>query len=216
MKQTVFIVLFLLCAGGAFSQGKYGFWVGLGRTTAYKSTTTPAFEGFYLAKLDPHVYVGGSIGVERYSFADYINPAAPDSGSVLSIRQKSFFIFFSPKVDIGVGHHKHVHFTFSAGPGLYMGGSKFTSIYERFSPGGNVASDTLTVNNTYNVRNIIFRYGLGVSERLPTDGFWDVILTQQLSYIPGHLNYPGTDLKTSYFSIGIGLIHKYPVVRFED
>jgi hypothetical protein len=194
----------------------YGLTAGVGFTTAFKTYYTPSFEGFYLARLSRSIYAGGALNFQRYSFLYSANEGNPAYGDILSIRQKSDYLFFSPKIDLGLGYRKHVHLNFSLGPGLLLGGDKETSYFEPFyahpSPGS--GADTITNNTNGTMRTLIFHYCAGITERIPV-GYWNIYLSQEVSYISSHLNFPGTNLNTSYIAFTFGLMHKYPQVAVE-
>ena len=218
MKRIILSILFPATTFCSFAQGMFGLQAGMGTVTAYKPYYTPSFEGYYLAKLTPHVYLGGAVSVQRYSFLYDLDKGSNISyGDVLTIRQKSSYIFFTPKIDCGVGYYKYVHFTFSFGPGVFMTGAKTTGNYEPLiSPtGGFSGGDTLYYNAKYNMRTVIFRYAFGIMERIPTRGYWNITLSQEFSYLPGKLNYPGIDLMANYILFSVGIMHKYPLMKVE-
>src|ERR1700744_4099185 len=131
MKKIILITLSSFLAGLSYSQGMFGFQAGIGYGTAYKATITPALEGYYLKKLTSRLYVGGSLFFQRYSFQNTLikDTSNLNYGDLLSIRQKSSYLFFCPKIDFGFGYHKYIHANLSFGPGLYMGGTQYTYMY---------------------------------------------------------------------------------------
>jgi hypothetical protein len=203
----------------------FGFQAGIGYGTAYKSKITPALEGYYLKKITPRLYIGGSVFFQRYSF---LNTLIKDTtnlnyGNVLSISQRSSYLFFCPKIDFGFGYHKYIHANLSIGPGVYMGGNQYTYEYQPFwtnASGYSYGADTASTNTSYNIPKVIFRVGAGISERLPTYRYWNIILSQEFSYIPGYIGESNANLgtpalRTSYISFQVGIMHKYPQVFVE-
>jgi hypothetical protein len=65
------------------------------------------------------------------------------------------------------------------------------------------------------MRTMLYRIGLGVTERIPTHGYWSITLSQDFSFLPGKLNTGGANLNTGYFCFTIGIMHKYPQVMVE-
>ena len=223
MKKIIPAILLSFCCIASYAQGgMYGFEGGLGYGTAYKSHITPAVEGYYLKKLSPRWYAGGSIFLQRYSFVNTLikDTANLAYGDVLSIGQKSTYLFFCPRINFGFGYHKYILASLSFGPGLYMGGNQSTYQYQPFwtnTSGNAYGADTASVNTTYNIPKVIFRVGLGISERLPTYGYWNIILSQEFTFLPGYIS-KGADspsMSTGYISFTVGVMHKYPQVFVE-
>jgi hypothetical protein len=83
-------------------------------------------------------------------------------------------------------------------------------------PGGTpYGADTVAVNTSYNIPGVILRYGVGITERIPTHRYWNITLTQEFGFLPGSLS-KGTPLKTPGILFQVGVMHKYPLVRVED
>lgn len=220
MKRYILASLLLLLAvAGRAQGGMYGAEAALGIGTAYRPKLTPAVRGYYLARLTRSVYAGGALIMERYSF-DYDPGAAAGNqyyGEAVSISHKSTYLFFAPTVDIGIGYRKYVHLHGSIGGGVFAGGRQYTYYYEsRFGAGGLFGADTARANTSGNIPTFLLRYGLGLSERIPTGGHWNVMLTQEASLLPGKISKNTPGLQTSYISFGVGIMHKYPLVRRED
>ena len=217
MKKMLLVTLLCFFSASSFSQGMYGFGLGLGYTTSYHSYITPAYEGYYLWRLTPHIYAGGSLFLQRYSFLYdmKVDPAHVQYYDIISIRQKSSYLFFSPKIDFGIGYRKHMHISLSGGIGVIMAGKQWSNEYLPFlsAPSGNVGSDTGAVNTSYNIPRVIYRAGLGVSKRIPTRGFFNIMLSLDFSYLPSNLNNYTPDFYTNYFSFTVGIMHKYPQVQ---
>jgi hypothetical protein len=219
MKRLVLVAVLLAYMAHSFAQGMYGFEGGIGKALSYKSNYTPAFSGYHLWRLGRTVYFGGALSFQRYSFLDNLNPAPPSYGDVISVNQKCSYLFFSPTLDFGLGFHKYVHLHFSYGVGVYTGGHQTTNKYEPYwtPPGGTpYGSDTTAFNTTYNIPTFMMRYGAGLSERIPTGGYFSVVLSQEFSVIPGKLSAKGPGLNTNYVAFTIGVTHKYPMVTTED
>jgi hypothetical protein len=220
MKKMTLIALLSLFSIHSFAQGLYGVEAGVGKSLAYTSYYTPAVAGYYMARINRHIYVGAEVSYQRYSFlyTSGITPKAVDFGDVINIRQKSSYLFFSPKIDFGIGYRKYLHLNFSAGGGIYMGGSSWTNKYEQIftlPAGTSFRSDTALYNTTYNIPSFIYRYAAGLSERIPTNKYWNIVFSQEFSYIARKLNYSGPNLNTNYIAFTVGIMHKYPQVLVE-
>ena len=222
MKSAFIAALLTLSGLHSHAQGgggMYGITAGIGATTAYKPKMTLAAEGFFLKKITPHVYLGGMVAFEKYSFtSEYsIDAASITYGDIVSIKQKSAYAFIGPKLDVGIGYRKYVHAHLSAGPGFYMGGQQRTYEHQPYWTAGGLpfGHDTVGVNTGVNIPAVIMRIGIGVSERIPTGGHWNIMLTQQVSMLPGDISKHTPSLQTGYFSFQIGIMHKYPL-RFVE
>ena len=220
MNRVILTTILSFFVTQSFAQGLYGVDGGFGKTMSYKSYLTPKLEVYHMSKINRHFYIGGSIGFERYSFL-YTSAVPPSSvafGDVLSVRQKSSYLFFSPKFDIGIGYRKYLHLNLSFGAGVFMGGSQSTNKYQPYwtlPSGTNYGVDTGSHNTAYNIPTLMLRYGAGLSERIPTHGYWSIILSQDFGYLPRSF-YKGTpDLKTNYLAFTVGIMHKYHQVLVE-
>ena len=220
MKRIIPVILFSFFYSSSFSQGMYGFGIGLGYITSYHSYITPAFEGYHLWRLTEHIYLGGDLDLQRYSFLDNLKPDPNNLyyGEIISMREKSSYLFFSPKIDFSIGYRKYVHINLSGGIGVAMASGQWRNEYSPVlsTASGNIGADTAAVNSSYNVPKVIYRAGLGVSERIPTRQYFNIMLSQEFSYLPANLNRgDGPNLFTNYFSFTVGIMHKYPQTRVE-
>ncbi|MCW3123755.1 MAG: hypothetical protein JWQ38_3247 [Flavipsychrobacter sp.] len=215
MKRIALAFVFSLIAHHSFSQGMYGVEVGLGKAMSYKADFTPRLEGFLMKAVGRHVQVGGALAFERYSFLYGTGITADNGvpGDILYIKQKSTYTYFLPKIDVGFGYRQYIHAGASAGAGIFTSGSQVTNKIDPFpTPGvpGYVADHT----TTNNIPTFMFRYGMSISERIPTKGFFNVVLSQQF----GHLTksfYTTPDLRTNYFVFSVGIMHNYNQVLVE-
>ena len=219
MKRIFLFSLLMLLAGEMFSQGMFGMEGGIGQSTVKKSHITPVIKGYYLHKFSRTFYGGGVLSYERYSFQEKYNvPPAPGSNeAVISIRQKTGYLYLSPTVDMGIGYRKYLHVHAVFGLGIFTNGKQTSNKYEQYvsTPPIGTAYDTATYNTTQNVPILASHYALGFSWRIPTGGYWNIILTSQYAHIPTNLTNYGPVLKTDYVSFTIGIMHKYPMVLVE-
>ena len=211
-KVVCFVLLFA-AATPSFSQGKYGFEAGAGYSTFSKSYFTPAFQGYWLGRLTHTFYFGGAISFERFSMGYTNNAATRDSGSIFNIRQKSDYLFFTPRLEMGIGRYKHLFANFSMGPGIYLGGNQWTHEYQT---GYGFIPDTIFVNSSYNVQNIIFRISGGLKQRFTTYSYWNIVVSEEFNYIPGRLSRQTPDFKTNGFTVTVGVMHKYPSETIDE
>jgi hypothetical protein len=217
MKRTILAGLLSLLALQSHAQGMYGFSAGLGRTMISKSYITPTLQAFYYFRLSRSFYLGAAAALQRFSFDTHTGNAKA-YGDVLSIRQKTSYFYLSPKIDYGIGYRKYIHIAFSFGPGILLGGSQSSSTYEPLfiTPGTNsYGSDTVKYNTTLNLPVLSSRFGLEVTERIPTLRYWNIILSQEFSFLPNNFSTHGPNLKTNYISFTVGIMHKYPQVLVE-
>ncbi len=219
MKRIFLFALMILLSGEAFSQGMFGMEAGVGQSTVKKSYKTPVIKGYYLYKLSRNFYAGGTLSYERYSFLEKYNvaPAPGSNNAVINIRQKSGYMFLSPTVDMGIGYRKYLHIHAAFGLGIFTDGTQLSNKYEQYvaTPPIGTAYDTATVNTTRNIPILASRYAMGFSWRIPTGGYWNIILTSEYAHIPANLTNFGPKLKTDYVSFTIGIMHKYPMVLVE-
>lgn len=206
----------LLPALAASGQGMYGADLGVGVPTAYRNRNTIYAQGYYLHRINHRVYAGATMMYQRYSLVNELNPATATYGDVLSIQQRSNFLYFSPKVDVGIGYRKYFHVFASAGIGFNMGSTQtsYTHVPYWTPPGGApYGNDTAAVNTSYNVPSVVSRVGVGLTQRIPTHRFFNLVLTQEYSLIGGNISNSAPAMKIGYLSFGIGIMHKYPMVR---
>lgn len=217
MKRIILVaVLSSFVSFVSFSQGMFGCQAGLGFGTAYKAKKTLATEGYYLQQIFPRIYMGGSIFYQRYSFQNTIinDTFNLHYGDIISVNQKSAYLFLCPKIDMGFGFHKYIHASIAFGPGLFLGGNQYTNQFQPFwtnTSGVNYGRDTIATNTTYNIPKVIYRVAVGISERIPTHRYWNIMLSQEFSYLPGYISHGDPKMSTGYFSFQVGIMHKYPM-----
>jgi len=228
MARTCFFVLWvsvLVCAPHSGrsqgAQGKYGFDAGICYPTFHEGYVTPTIKGYYLARLSHTLYLGGEVSFLRFSLQDNVNPAASSVafGDIISVRQLSSYLFLTPKFQVGIGFRKHVFADFSMGPGFYLGGVQWSHLYEPYwttPSGGTFGKDTLSYNTTYNLPNLVFRFSCGLTERIPTFRYWNIVLTESFGYIPGKLGKESPAIRSNYIAFTVGVLHKYPSVAVEE
>jgi len=220
MKRYILSALLCCFSICCFGQGMYGFQAGMGfNTGGYHSKKTPAVEAYYLFKVVPRLYMGGSLYFQRYSLRNDRDAISGITyGDVVSISQKSSYIFVSPKFDLGIGYRQYLHVYATFGVGVFAGGRQFSDTYSPYwtPPGGApYGADTVSKNTTYNIPNAILRYGVGISERIPTQGYWNIMFSQEFGKMPGGLSNGPYPFNTSYFCFTVGVMHKYPMVFME-
>ena len=219
LKRAVTGLMFSLLPFISFSQGMYGFEGGVGYCTSYKGYITPAAEGYYLHKITQHFFAGGSVSFQRYSFLRDMHQDAGSIvfGDIISVRQKSSFLFLCPKIDYAIGYRKIWHVHIAGGPGFFVGGTQYYNQYQPLWTSGGIpyGADTAANNTTFNIPDIIFRGSIGLSERIPTLGYWNIMLSQEFTFMPGNLGKNGPALNTGYFALTVGVMHKYPQVWVE-
>ncbi len=218
--KTLFCVFLLFHSMASFSQGKYGFEAGVGYTTYNKSYLTTAFQVYWLGRLTHTFYFGGAIAFQRLSMKYSNNPSAAslDSGTIFNIRQKSDYLFFTPRIEMGIGRYKHLFVNLSMGPGIYLGGNQWTHENQPFSTSSVIGyiPDTVFINTSNNIQNLIFRFTGGFKQRFTTYSYWNIVVSEEFSYIPGKISRETPDFKTNYFTVTVGIMHKYPSTRFEE
>ncbi len=220
MKRYLLAALFCCFGISCFAQGMYGAQMGVGfNTGGYHSKITPAIEAYYLHKIIPGLYAGASVFFQRYSLLNEVSTAGSLAyGDVVSVSQKSSYIFLSPKIDYGIDYRKYLHVYATFGLGVFAGGRQWSNTHSPYwTPLGGTpyGADTVAVNTSYNIPNVIMRYGFGFSERIPTGGYWNITLSQEYGGMPGGLSDGPYPFKTSYFCFTVGIMHKYPMVFVE-
>lgn len=219
MKRIILAIALCLFACYSFSQGMYGFEAGFGKATIGKAYLTPVVTGYYLKKLTRTFYVGGAITHQRYSFYYNYNKARTSLNydDVISIRNKSSYLLFSPKIDLGIGYRKYIHLFTTFGAGILMGGKQYSyklSPYQT-TPTGTTATDTSMVTTSGDMPNLISRYSLGASGRIPTGRYWNIMVSAEYCVVPTSLSPRSPGLKTNYFCLTVGIMHKYPMTFVE-
>ena len=212
MKKGWFTVFLVLVWAKTFAQGIYGFETGGGTVASYGNYYTPTIEATYLKMLFPHVCIGAAVDWRYFSF-NFYDPqqqfSDPNYGSIVAINHHSAYLFVSPLIDISIGENQIFHFNFNIGPGVYLYGSESTTYEANSLPGKEVIN---VINTSNNNNKVIFQYGYGLSEYIPTRGYWSIKLSQQYSVLGRDLNSPGSNapaLRTDYMSFTIGISHYY-------
>jgi hypothetical protein len=219
MKRGILTTLLFLFSVHAYSQGLYGIEAGLDKATISKSKVAPAFEGYYMKRFTRSIYMGASLSFQRYSFVytdKSLTPGNVQFGDVLSIAQKCSYLFLTPKFDLGIGYRKYWHASVAFGPGILLGGQQYTDKYEPFwtapAPYG---KDTTTFITGNSIPVIRAQWRLGISRRITTFGFWNIMVSADYTYIPGNISTGKPNLQTNAFCFTIGAMHKYPQVFVE-
>jgi hypothetical protein len=218
MKQIVLAVIFSMFTVHSFSQGMYGIQGGKGKATAFKAHTTPKIECYLLGQVGYRLFIGGSIGIERYSLIYNSGKTADNAavGDIVSIRQKSSYLYFSPKADYSIGYRKILHVHASVGGGIFMSGRQVTNMEQAFPAPAATLNYAEDKNTTNNIPLFMLRYGAGISERLPTLGFWNVTFSQEFGYLGKSFHKDAApDLRTDYIAFTIGIMHNYNQVLVE-
>lgn len=184
--------------------------------TSYKGYITPTFAMFYVHKLTRDFYAGIDVNYERYSFYADMKSASQGYRDVIDIRHKASYVFFNAKLDVGIGYRKRFHAYLKAGPGIYAGGNQIRREYDIFgSSGGTHWLDTVTTRSPQYIPGAIIHVSAGIWERIPTHGKWNILLTQEFTFVPGDMNSSGPPLRTNFISLGFGVVQKYPQVFVE-
>jgi hypothetical protein len=219
MKITALAFAAALISLQSFSQGMYGFEGGLGRATAGKSYTTPVFTGYVLGKLTRSFYVGVAVSYQQYSFRYSYNHSAASltDGDIISIRNKSSYVIFSPKLDFGIGYRKYFHLHTTFGLGLLAEGCQVSNTYGTYAaaPPVSTGHDTMAVYSTHNLPTLLSRYTIGVTWRIPTLRYWNIVVGGEYAYIPTNLSTHGPGLRTNFYCFTVGISHKYPMTFVE-
>ncbi len=220
MKRKLLTAVFCCFSFLSFAQGMFGAQAGLGFTRGdFSSKLTPSVEGYYLHKIIPHLYAGAGLLFQHHSISKDLNTGSSISyGDVINISTKSSYLFFSPKVDVGIDYRQYFHVHASLGIGVSMGGRQISQTHSPiWTPPGNppFGADTIGVNTSYNIPSSLTRFGFGISERIPTGRYWNIMLSQEFGAMPGWLSKGTTPMAASYFCFTIGIMHKYPMVFVE-
>ena len=219
MRRITLVFLISFFALHSFAQGMYGFEGGLGKATAGKNYTTPAFSSYLLKCFSRSFYLGGALTYQRYSFLDKYagSSLSPAYSNIISIRNKSSYVLLSPKADFGIGYRKYVHVYASFGLGMLLGGKQTANISGTYqaAPPATTGTDTSSISTSGNLPILISRYNMGASWRIPTMRYWNIIISTEYNIIPTNLTIHGPALKTNYFCFTVGIMHKYPLVFVE-
>lgn len=211
MKYVVFFVL-LLMMDHAGAQGIYGFEGGVGSMTNYETFLSPTVEANYLKMVFPHVYLGGAIDWRAYNFTFHNNDnyyPDPNYGSIVYINHHSTYLFLSPMVDVSIGENQFIHLNATIGPGFYLFGGEQTTYLASNVPVLPIFNSESTSGNS---NRVIYQYSYGITESIPTKGFWSIRLSQQYSVLGRDLNSNngiGPTFRSNFYSFTIGIAHYY-------
>jgi len=196
----------------AKGQGIYALETGTGQVTSYNSYHTPAFEASVVKMVLPHISVGAAVDWRFYSFV-YSDPSVtyvdPNYGTLLTINHHSSYLFLSPIVDLSIGENQYIHLNFNIGPGIYLGGKENTLYETNALPG---YPEFNNVNTSANNNKIVYQYSYGMSEYIPTKGFWSIKLSQQFGTLGRELNSNhnfAPVLSPGFFAFTVGIAHYY-------
>ena len=206
-------MLLILCASlPACAQGIYGFEAGGGKVGDYGNYYTPAFGASWYKMVLHHVYLGTLIDWRSFSFTD--NSLAgqysdPQYGTILGINHHSTYLFPSLALNISIGENQYIHFNANFGPGFYLYGSQETTCQANSLPG---TYGINRVNTSADNNRVIYQYGYGVSEYIPTRGYWSFKLSEQFCVPQRDLNSNdgvGPVFRSSYFCFTVGIARFY-------
>ena len=228
----VAIIVFL--TGKSFAQDRFGFEVGIAQPFTYYYRNSGLFSPVerqisqpkpyiginYLRKVSKHVYFGGKIYWETYSFkrdstvnTDPINlfgPTGPIYKTEVTFR--SSYLFLAPQMDIGLGKHQYLHFYIMPALGLLVNGNQSTRINESGASG--VYFDS-TRNTSGTIKEVILQLNFGLVQHIPLNNMWHLTVSESLSSIPSFIplsEKSGTNnmlLSPGGFSLQIGIMRKY-------
>ena len=212
MKNIVLVCLMIVLCQRVQAQGIYGFEAGGGKVSDYGNYYTPAFGASWFKMVLPHVYLGGLTEWHSYSFTDnnlmgqYNDPLY---GTILGINHHSTYLFLTPAIDISIGENQYIHLNANFGPGFYLYGSEEMTCQTNALTGANGINK---VNTTSNNNRVIYQYGYGLSEYIPTRGFWSIKLSQQWCVPQRDLNSNGgvgPSFRSNYVCFMIGIARYY-------
>jgi len=196
----------------------FGVKSGLGFTTDYTSASTPSFGAEYQISPFRHIYLGGSLFIEGYSFTRNDNTYEQFGGQGYTLTQTSSYLYLSPKVDFTVGHHEYFHFYFTGGYGILTSGEQTVTAKtpdypsHGFYPG--VVYDT--GNTSKNINHRVFRISIGATQHVQILPEWDLVFGEEMAFIPTWISTntfasngdQSMELRTNYVALSVGLMYK--------
>ncbi len=219
MKRTLLFLSLCLIASLSFAQASFlGVKSGVGFTTTNNSSLSPSFGAEYQISPFRHIYLGGSLFLEGYSFSLHDNTYEKFGGQGYTLSQNSSYLFIAPKVDATVGRHEYFHFYISGGMGFLINGEQTITATTPRYPGQGFFPGVVydTGNTSKNINHIIFRLSMGATQHIQVFPFMDLTCGEELGIIPTWISkntYGGygdqaMDIKTNYVSLSIGLMYK--------
>jgi hypothetical protein len=219
MKKAILIIFLFFFTVTGEAQSMYGIKAGMGSAINVKSDMTPSIGAEYLVSPFRHIYVGGSVFFENYSFTRTDNLQEQFGGPGYIITQNSGYIFIAPKIDMGIGCNEYVHGFITGGPGFLKSGQQTNEInpLESATSGTYNGQYNFTGNTSNNITATIFRISGGFTEHIPILPEWDIIISQEYCILPswlsnnklGALGDNTMDIKSNYFLIQVGIIQKH-------
>ncbi len=131
---------------------------------------------------------------------------------------KSSYVFFTPKFDIGIRRLENVHFYATAGLGFNMGATESIRKWDN-SYGAAYGNYDSTLNTSTNITSMVMRLGVGLTEYVYTGRHWRLTFSEDFGFIPQNISstasydnpsrtqYYPKSLNAQYFSLHIGLTH---------
>jgi hypothetical protein len=135
-----------------------------------------------------------------------------------TILNKSSYVFFTPKFFHSLGKERLCKFYVNAGVGYKMDGTETMHKWDQsngYAP-GNYDS---TLNTSTNIKQMVFRVGVGFTEYLHMGGKWWFTITEDLGFLPSSISstsdvdfasrtkYTPPSISPGYISLHIGIAH---------
>jgi len=169
----------------------------------------------------PRTFLGVDIFYQGYAVS-YDNEAGSakfgQGQAGVNIFNKSAYVFFSPKLSIGIRKEQNIKFYTTAGIGYNMSGTetmrKWDNRYGTLP--GNYDS---TIVTTANINKMLVRVGFGLEEYLSVGNRWFLCFREDFGFIsnslsttsdsdnPSRTPYSPHSLNPGYVSIQIGFSH---------
>ncbi len=230
MKTNICFALSLFISLVSLGQSRIAVEVGMmqpvpygpglfGSTERQRSDLSPAVDIIYLRKIAGHLFLGGKVGYETYSYTYTDNNfsmgglfGSPNILKVTTVGATNHYIFLAPVLDLGIGRHQYVHVQLRPSVGFFTQGAQTT---EESEFDNEVQVSDRKYNTTSFLNATVFRLNIGFTEHLPLNKQWHLTLSESL----GILNN-GTPLSQSAgtnncnvtsnsFSLQLGIMRKY-------
>ena len=235
MKLILALLLLPLTFSG-FAQSTIGIQAGVGATTSYLKPMTPTLNigGYFLEKQSTRVAFGGVLSIQKYSFTKNVGTTYNTAyGDILSISQKTSYLFLCPKIEFSIGKRQHLHAGFSVGPGVFVGGRQqddinYSSLHSSYPPSYPPAfiRDSMQITANNNINKMILRAQLSFTEHIATNSSFGIFIFQDFSFISSYVsknallstvgNSNSLLIRTNYVSCGIGFTNCYSRKSLRD
>jgi hypothetical protein len=222
----LFVMLLLISNTTAIGQFRLSVDVGSGYATApapayhnvrydFSANSGLTYGLTYLKKINHNLYLGGKIYHAEYAFTY----KAQDTTWSSIVSHSSSYLFIAPIVDYTIDKWQILHVFVSASYGFLTDAAQTTTVGYA---GGGPSPAAYASDGEINRR--LWKFDIGFTEHIRWDDYWHITITETYGFMQDRLtsldylsyNSESADVKPGYWSITIGLMHKYGSLHYPE